>query len=93
MSYRISFTISCPQLLSEESPRLPAEILLAQGPDQAPAFSVPRGCPRFSGTPACIDCYRKIRTMFQNGQINFYNDPRSVHGVFYAAIPRPIRPK
>lgn len=93
MSYRISFTISCPQLFPEESPRLPAEILLAQGPDQPPAFSIPSGCPRFDGSPACADCYRKIRTMFESGQVNFYNDPRSVHGMFYAVIPHPIRPK
>lgn len=93
MSYRIDFHISCPMGLSDDSSRLHAEILLAQGPGQDPAFSYPSGCPRYDGCPTCIWCYRRIHEMFASGEVSFYNDPRSVHGVFYATIPTPIRPK
>ena len=68
MSYIIDFYISCPMCLPEGSPKLHAEIRLAQGPGQAPAFSYP-------------------------SEIDFYNDPRSVHGVFRATIQKPIRPR
>ena len=53
----------------------------------------PSGCPRFDGCQACIDCYREIHRRFQSGEIDFYNDPRSVHGVFRATIQKPNRPR
>ncbi len=93
MSYIIDFYISCPMCLPAGSPKLHAEIRLAQGPGQAPAFSYPSGCPRFDGCQACIDCYREIHRRFQSGEIDFYNDPRSVHGVFRATIQKPNRPR
>ena len=82
MSYIIDFYISCPMCLPEGSPKLHAEIRLA-----------PSGCPRFDGCQACIDCYREIHRRFQSGEIDFYNDPRSVHGVFRATIQKPNRPR
>ena len=69
MSYRISFTISCPQLFPEESPRLPAEILLAQGADQPPAFSIPSGCPRFDGRS--VQCLSRGRSIFTMIRVRF----------------------
>lgn len=93
MSYIIDFCISCPQCFPEDSPRLHAQIHLAQGPGQAPAFSLPSGCPRYHVCPSCDWCYRTIREMFFSGKVSFYNDPASVHGVFRATIPYPVRPR
>lgn len=92
MSYRIDFYINCPMYFPEESPRFHAEILLAQGPGQKPEFSLPIGCACFKNCSVCINCYKEIRRRFQSGEISFFNDPRSVHGVYCATISKPIRP-
>ena len=45
MSYIIDFYISCPMCLPEGSPELHAEIRLAQGPGQTPAFFLSKRLP------------------------------------------------